>query len=340
MYRAVKFIIAVTVGVLGVTQITACDSSDSSAKNIKVGVVWGGRGDQSFSDSAAKGLDRAKNQLGITTEELTIPSTASEADYESLLEQPIQSGCDPIIAVGSQLANAVKVEAQKHPEIKFAIVDDSSVKLPNVTSLVFSEEQSSYLVGVAAALKSKSDIIGFIGGVDIPVIHKFEAGFAAGVKSVKPDNRVISKYLTKPPDFAGFISPELGKTAANDLLDAGADVIYSAAGGSGVGVIAAVNAHGGAWAIGVDSDQYQQSSLAPYRNVILTSALKNVDAAVFDYVKSVEDGKPLTGIQRFSLSNNGVGYATSGGFLDDATKQRIGKAKQDIISGTVNVPTE
>jgi basic membrane protein A len=225
----------------------------------------GGRGDFSFNDSAGRGLDKAKTDFGIQTKELQATPTDSDADRASRLDQLAQNGYNPIIAIGFAYSAALKTEAAKYPNIKFAIVDDASNTAANITNLVFTEEQSSYLVGVAAALKSKTNTVGFIGGVDVPLIHKFQAGFQAGVASVKPSDKVLVKYLTPAGNFAGFSSPNLGKAAAQGMLSQGADVIYSAAGSSGNGAIEAVHAQPGAWAIGVDSDQYNLPGLAQYK---------------------------------------------------------------------------
>ena len=186
--------------------------------------------------------------------------------------------------------------ATDFPDTTFFIIDDSSVTLPNVKSLVFAEEQGSYLVGAAAALKSTKGNVGFIGGVDTPLLEKFEAGFKAGAKKAKPGITVQSKYLSQPPDFSGFGSPDKGRETANGMYDAGADVVYAAAGGSGVGVFQAALAKG-TKAIGVDSDQYQSVGDASLQPVILTSMIKRVDVAVFSALQKFtaeEDTRPVT----------------------------------------------
>jgi basic membrane protein A len=355
--RVTKIAAAVLCGSLGVTALTACGSNSTSsgsaggtstssagssaaAGGLKVGMAYdvGGRGDHSFNDSAAAGLDKAVKDFGVQTKELQATNGESDADRAAKLDQLAANGYNPIIAIGFNYAAAVGIEAKKYPNVKFAIVDDSSNNLSNVTNLVFTEEQSSYLVGVAAALKSKTGTVGFIGGVDVPLIHKFQAGFQAGVKSVKPNDKILVKYLTPAGNFAGFSSPNLGQAAAEGQLSQGADVIYAAAGSSGDGAIKAVHTHGNAWSIGVDSDQYNLPGLAAYKSTILTSALKNVDVAVYNYIKSIHDGSPLTGTQRFDLKSGGVGYSTSGGFVNDI-KPQLDKATQDITSGKVTVPT-
>src|SRR6478609_7504665 len=187
----------------------------------------GGRGDQSFNDSAARGLEQAKTELGATINEAEAKAGESEGDKEQRLKSLVSSGYNPIIAVGFVYQDAVDKVAKENPNVKFAIIDSSAADQPsNVTSLTFSEEQGSYLAGVAAANKSQAKHIGFIGGVQSELIKKFEAGYTAGAKSVDPNIQVEVTYLTTPPDFTGFSDPGKGKQAAQGQLDKGADVIY------------------------------------------------------------------------------------------------------------------
>jgi basic membrane protein A len=238
--------------------------------------------------------------------------------------------------VGFAYAGALKKVAAEFPEIKFAIVDSSDVKANNITNLVFAENEGSFLVGAAAALKSKKANVGFVGGVQTPLIAKFDAGYEAGAKAVNPKITVQKKYLTQPPDFGGFNDPAKGKTAAQGMIDAGADVIYHAAGGSGSGVFEAAKA-GNAEAIGVDSDQAKTAAPA-VRDVILTSMVKRVDVAVFDFIKSVQDGSVKAGDQVYDLKRGGIDYATTGGQVDDI-KAKLDAYKKQIIDGKITVPT-
>ena len=181
--------------------------------------------------------------------------------------------------------------AAANPEVNFAIVDDASLAdVPNVASLTFAEEQGSYLVGVAAGKKTKTNKVGFIGGVNIPLIQKFQAGFEAGVKAANPAATVTAKYITEPPDFAGFNSPQQGETIATGMYNDGIDIIYAAAGGSGAGVFKAAKATGNL-GIGVDSDQYNSPTLADVKDVIMTSMLKKVDVATYDFITSAVNGE-------------------------------------------------
>lgn len=304
-----------------------------------VGIIYDitGRGDKSFNDAAAAGLDQAKSEFGLSVEEST---PTGDGDRAQRLDLAAQNGDGLVIAVGFLFADALGVSAPNYPDTKFAIIDDASIAADNVASLVFAEEQGSFLVGVAAALKTQSNHVGFIGGVEIELIQKFEAGFTAGVHAVDPAIVVDVAYLTQPPDFTGFNAPDKGKETAAAMYEAGADVIYSAAGGSGLGAFEAAKeagAPGEVWAIGVDSDQYNlvSADLQPY---ILTSMLKKVDVAVYETAKAYAEGSFAAGTQVFDLARDGVGYSTTGGFVDDIASE-IDGYKEQIISGEIEVPT-
>jgi basic membrane protein A and related proteins len=327
----------------GGKKTTTGNSGGAEAKKtLKVGMAYdiGGRGDQSFNDAAARGLDKVRTDLDIKTEELSAKVGEPDTDKEARLKLLASSGYNPVIGVGFAYTAAVIKIAKDFPNTKFLVVDADQCKVEgaNVTGACFSEEQGSFLVGAAAALKSTAGKIGFIGGVNVPLIHKFEAGYEAGAKAAKPSIKILpAKYLTQPPNFDGFKNPALGSEAAKGQLDKGADVIYQAAGGAGIGVIKTVGA-AKKLAIGVDSDQYNQPALADVKDYILTSMVKGVDVAVFDFVKAVSDGTAAAGTKQYDLSNNGVGYATSGGKVDDI-KAKLDGFKADIISGKIKVPT-
>ena len=227
--------------------------------------------------------------------------------------------------------------AAEYPDVHFAIIDDASlVDVPNVASLTFAEHEGSFLVGAAAALKSEAGHIGFVGGVQVPLIEKFQAGYEAGAKTVNPDITIDVQYLTQPPDFSGFGDPAKGKTAAEGMYQNGADIVYHAAGGSGGGVFEAAS-EAGALAIGVDSDQYNTADPS-VQDVILTSMLKNVNVAVYEYLTEVAGGTFPAGETVYDLSVDGVGYSTSGGFVDDIAAD-LDAYKQQIIDGEIEVPT-
>jgi basic membrane protein A len=320
----------------------SASSSSSSGKKLKVGMAYdvGGRGDQSFNDAAAAGLDKAKSELGVDTKEAAAVNGENEAAREERLQQLVDAGYTHVVAVGFAYAASVGKAAKDNPDVHFAIVDDASAdsKGPNVDQITFAENEGSFLVGAAAALKTKTNHIGFVGGVNVPLIKKFEAGYIAGAKAVKPDIKIDSQYLTQPPDFSGFGDPAKGKTAAEGMFQKGADIVYHAAGGSGGGVFTAAKAAGpNHWAIGVDSDQ-ALTAPAAVRDIILTSMIKKVDVAVYDFIKSASDGKELTGNNVYDLKAGGVDYSTTGDHLSDV-KAKLDAYKQDIISGKIKVPT-
>ncbi|MEV0177991.1 BMP family ABC transporter substrate-binding protein [Streptomyces sp. NPDC050625] len=334
--------LAVTMSACGSSSTSSSSSSADGAKSKGIGLAYdiGGKGDQSFNDAAYAGFQKAQTEFKIGGRDVEPSDNETDADKVQRLEQLAKSGYNPIIGVGYVYAPAVKEVAAKYPKITFGVIDDNTITAKNVADMVFHEEQSSYLAGVAAAKATKKNHVGFIGGVDIPLIHKFEAGFIQGAQSVNPKIKIEKQYLTQTPQEGGFSSPDKGENAAKGQIDSGADVIYAAAGLSGQGVIKAAAEHK-IWAIGVDSDQYKQDALAKYKNYILTSALKNVEGAVYDLTKSVVDKKPLSGEVRGDLKSGGVGIADSNPtFKNDADIQAaIKKAEEGIKNGTIVVKT-
>lgn len=326
---------------------TACGGKSSSdagsdSKEAKAALAYdiGGRGDQSFNDAAYAGLVKAEKELGFKGAEAEPSDGESDADKVQRLTTLARAGNNPVIGVGFAYAPAIKKVAPKFPKITFGIIDDASVTGENIANLVFNEEQGSYLAGVAAAKVTKTKTVGFLGGVETPLIKKFQAGFEQGVKDTDPSVKVLSQYLTQPPNFDGFSKPDLGKAAAQGQLDKKADVVYAAAGNAGSGSIEAT-AKAGKWAIGVDSDQYSQKGLAAYKAQILTSVTKDVSGSVFNLIKSVKDGKPQTGEIRFGLDKDGVDLAGSNPAFAKMTEvtAAVDKAKKAIIDGTVTVKT-
>ncbi|MFB0629876.1 BMP family protein [Streptomyces sp. AB3(2024)] len=321
---------------------SSSSSSSSETKSAGAAIAYdvGGRGDQSFNDAAYAGLEKAAKDLKVKTAEAEPTEGESEADKVQRLTELARKGNNPVIGVGFSYAPAIKKVAAKFPNTTFGIIDDTSVTEKNIANLVFNEEQGSYLAGVAAAKASKSNTVGFIGGVEVPLIKKFQAGFEQGVKDTNPNAKVLSAYLTQPPDFSGFAKPDLGKATAKGQLDGGADVIYAAAGLAGSGAIEAASS-AGKWAIGVDSDQYNQAGLSKYKDHILTSVTKDVSDAVYNLIKSVKDGKPESGEVRYGLDKNGVGLADSNPKYKEMTDvtAAVEKAKADIIAKKITVKT-
>jgi basic membrane protein A len=343
----------VAAALIGAMSLTACGDDDNDgggggtagpSSDLKIGLAYdiGGRGDKSFNDSAAVGLDKAKSEFGIqanNVRELSARANETDTDRATRLDLLAKGGFNPIIAVGFAYAKALSQVAPKYPDVKFGIVDATTfdVKGPNISNLIFAEEQGSYLVGAAAALKSTTGTVGFVGGCSVPLIAKFEAGFKAGAEKGKAGTKVVTKYLSTPQQgCTGFNDPAAGSEAAKGMYDGGADVVYQAAGGSGTGVFQAAKA-ANKLAVGVDSDQYQTADEA-VRDVIITSMIKRVDVAVYNYLKSAKDDQFKAGEQVFDLKADGVGYSTSGGKIDDI-KTQLDELKGQIVDGTIKVPT-
>ncbi|MFJ4339136.1 BMP family protein [Streptomyces sp. NPDC088915] len=317
-------------------------SSSSDSKTVTAAIAYdiGGRGDQSFNDAAYAGLQKAEKELGVKGKEAEPSEGEGDADKVQRLTALARSGSNPVIGVGFAYAPAIAKVAKAYPKTTFGLIDDTSVTAPNIANLVFNEEQGSYLAGVAAAKTSKTGTVGFIGGVEVPLIKKFQAGFEQGAKDTNPKVKVLVQYLTQPPNFDGFSKPDLGKAAAQGQLDKGADVIYAAAGLAGSGSIEAAAA-ADKWAIGVDSDQYNQAGLASYKDHILTSVTKDVSDSVFNLIKSVKDGKPQTGEIRYGLAQDGVGLSDSNPAYKKMTDviAAVNEAKKNIVDGKITVKT-
>ena len=353
-----KLAVTSTVAILSLG-LTACGSNSTTDKSsapagsggssssggtapMKVGLAFdvGGRGDQSFNDSATRGLDEAKKLFGIQPTEVAASQNENDAARVSRLQQLAQSGNQAVIAVGFNYASAVGKVAKQFPNVKFAVIDDNTdaSKGPNIDQITFTEEQGSYLAGAAAALKSKSGHIGFIGGVETSLIKKFEAGYIAGAKKINPNIKVDSAYLTQVPDYSGFASPAKANIAAKGMYQNGADIVYHASGKSGSGVFDAAKAAGtGKWAIGVDSDQALTAAPA-VRPIILTSMVKGVDVGVLAFLKSVHEGSFKAGNHVYDLKAGGVSLSTTGGHIDDI-KAKLDELKKGIEDGTIKVPT-
>lgn len=303
--------------------------SGGGKSGLKVGLVFdsGGRGDKSFNDSAYAGLQRAEKELGVEGKSI---DSRKESDYETNLGAMAEQGCDLVIAVGLAQGNALTAIAPKYPDVKFAILD-SVVEGPNVRSLLFTEEQGSYLAGYAAGLATKTGKVGFVGGQKIPLIEKFEAGYTAGAKAANPKVEVLpSKYTGSWEDVA------LGKAAARTLFDQGADIVYHAAGRAGLGVIDAAR-DTKKFAIGVDGNQDGE---APGQ--VLTSMIKRVDNAVFQTIQDVIDGKYSAGSKVYDLASGGVGlsdFEFTKDLIGADNLKKLDEVAEEIKSGKVKAPT-
>lgn len=343
----------------------------SKQKALKVGLVTdvGGRGDHSFNDSALRGLElwgAGKKVEGggyrdVTPEELkeTLPGDLATRgiapvnvtpvvlqskmpeDYEPNLQTLVDEGVSLAIGVGFMLENAVETVARRNPDAKFLLIDSPLVSaegkpytLPNVRTVMYREEQGSFLVGALAGLVSKSGKVGFVGGMEVPLIKKFEAGFRAGVAATNPKATVLVNYT------GSFDRVSVGKQVGQDLVNKGADVIYHAAGSDGLGVIQAVKearaANKPVFVIGVDSDQ---SHLAP--EAVLTSMLKRVDLGVYEAVRDLSQGKLEGGDVMLGLGEGGVTYAPVRVDFPGKTEalQKVEELRARVISGELQVPT-
>ena len=288
----------------------------------KIGLITdvGGVNDGSFNQSAWEGLEKAGEELGV---EVNYLESATDADYQPNMETFVDEDYDLIISVGYMLADATREAAEANPDTKFAIIDDSSIDLPNVTSLMFKAEQASYLVGYVAGLTTKTNNIGFVVGMTNETMNQFGYGYCAGAIDANPDITVQQFNANSFADSA------TGKTMANTAITNGADIVFQAAGATGLGVIDACQ-EAGVYAIGVDSDQ---SSIAP--KTVLTSAMKRVDNAVYDAVQELIDDKLEGGVQTFDLAAGGVDIAPSQDLISDDVIKAVDEVKEKIISGDV-----
>lgn len=291
----------------------------------KIGLITdvGGVNDGSFNQSAWEGLEKAGEELGV---EVNYLESATDADYQPNMETFVDEDYDLIISVGYMLADATREAAEANPDTKFAIIDDSSIGLPNVTSLMFKAEQASYLVGYVAGLTTKTNNIGFVVGMTNETMNQFGYGYCAGAIDANPDITVQQFNANSFADSA------TGKTMANTAITNGADIVFQAAGATGLGVIEACQ-EAGVYAIGVDSDQ---SSIAP--KTVLTSAMKRVDNAVYDAVQELIDDKLEGGVQTFDLAAGGVDIAPSQDLISDDVIKAVDEVKEKIISGDVVIP--
>ena len=324
-----KKILALVLALCMIFALAACGQKAApAAAKVKIGMVTdvGGVNDKSFNQTSWEGLQAlAKEDSRF---EVNYLESKTDADYQTNINTFIDEKYDLIISVGYMLADATRAAAEANPDQKFAIIDDDTcADLPNVACLMFAQEQASYLVGLVAGSVTQSKTVGYVQGMVFPSMNKFGVGFISGVLAVCPDATVLQYNANNFGDSAG------GSTAAKDMITKGADVIYHAAGGTGMGVIEACNEEG-IWAIGVDTDQ---SNLAP--DHVITSAMKRVDVASQDISKAVADGTFASGVHLYDLSNGGVDLAPTRTHIPADVLAVVEQAKADIIAGKVTVPT-
>ncbi len=288
----------------------------------------GGKDDKSFNTAAFKGATEAKNKLGITLKEIEV---SDDNLFEPAMRSFSQKKFDLILAIGVSQGETVKKLCKELPNQKFAIVD-SKVECPNVAALMFEEHEGSYIVGYIAGLKSKTGMVGFIGGMDIPLIRRFEMAYFQGAKAANSKIKTVSNYIGVTGE--AWNNPTKGKELAQSQYGRGADIIYVAAGASNNGAFDAAESMK-KFAIGVDSNQ---NWIKP--GLILTSMLKRVDTAVFDTIKDFKEGKFNAGVHSFGLKNNGIDWALDEHneklFTKDEIK-KINEIKVDIIKGKIKV---
>lgn len=305
-------------------------SAESGEKKTKVGIVFdiGGKDDRSFNAAANVGMLRAKKDLPIVLRDV---EPGDPTSIEPAMRAFAQFGYNLITGVGFAQEPVVKAVARDYPQLHFVLID-SYVDLPNVASLLFKEHEGSFLVGMIAACKNQTGTIGFVGGMDIPLIHKFATGYEEGARYVKPDIRVLKNYVGITD--TAWNNPGKGRELANSQYEQGADVIFQAAGNSGLGVFDAAEAYK-KFAIGVDANQ---NWIKP--GFILTSMLKRIDNAVYSLVKEEVEGRFKGGKHVYGLDNDGVGYALdeyNKNLIPDWVIQKVEQARKDIIAGKIKV---
>ena len=335
LIASVVFSFMLVVGGCGTNSSTrsndATSSEDTAAnKGIKIGMVTdtGGVNDKSFNQSVWETLLKVKQETGVSVKYL---QSKNDQDYAPNLNQFIKGQYDLIWAVGAPLKDATEKAAAQNPERHIAIVDEV-VNAPNVKSITFAEEEGSYLVGIVAGLMTKTNKIGFVGGMELPLIKKFQLGFAAGVAAVNPKAKVSVNYT------GDFSRPDLGKAAAATIYNDGADIIYHASGATGTGVFNEAMSRkkqgNNVWVIGVDQDQ---SKLFGH-DITLTSMIKRVDRAVDKVCKEVIKNDFKGGEERFTLKDDGVGLPDTNKNVPKDVLEKVELYKQKIINGEIKVP--
>jgi len=337
MLRATLCVLALAgLALAGCGSKSETPAAGGSSEAYPVGLVFdvGGRGDKSFNDAAYRGLERAQKELGITFQTL---ETGEGADREAQMRQLAANGSKLVFGVGFLFTDDIKQLAKEFPDVKFACVDFTVTPgeslPPNLVALKFREEEGSFLVGALAAMVSKTGKVGFVGGMEIPLIKKFEAGYIAGVKAVRPRTEVLVKYAGSTG--TAFKDPAKGKELGLAEYHQGADVIFHASGSTGLGVFEAARELK-KLAIGVDSDQYDE---AP--GVVLTSMVKRVENSVFDTIRDTKAGQFKGGIREFGLAENGVDWvydARNQALVPAAAKATLDSLRAEIVAGRIAVP--
>ena len=334
--RLIGTLLAINALLLAAGAVAIRDPGQKAGAGIRVGLVFdiGGKNDKSFNEAAWRGLQRARDELGV---DVVYIEPTEGADRESALRTLAARKVDLVIGVGFIFGPDLERLSKQFPEVKFAGVDYSPSEgvgtLPNLVGLRFREQEGSFLVGAIAGLLTRTKVVGFVGGMKIPLIRKFEAGYEAGVHHVCPACRVVGAYAgTEPKAFA---DPTLGEELASAQYGQGADIIFHAAGKTGDGVFAAARQHG-ARAIGVDSDQYEAAPCC-----VMTSMVKRVDVAVVDIVKDIIAGKFHGGLLELGLAEHGVGFVADERnrlMLPIDVVEKANALGEQIVAGKIKVP--
>ena len=319
--RVVALVLALTV-----TAVTSL----VTAQDLSPAIVFdmGGKFDKSFNEAAYTGAERFKKETGIAYREFEV---TNETQREQALRNMARRGSQVVVGIGFSQASSLEKVAKEFPNLKFAIVD-AVVKAPNVQSIVFKEHEGSFLVGMAAALASKTGKVGFVGGMDIPLIRKFALGYEEGARHVNPRIEVFQNMTGTTP--AAWNDPTRGGELARSQFERGADVVYAAAGATGLGVLQAAKDKG-RLAIGVDSNQ---NHIHP--GTILTSMIKRVDLAVYETFKTAKDGTWKPGLRNLGIAEGGVGYALdqwNRSLITPEMEKRLEQTRADIVAGKIKV---
>ncbi|HUS29449.1 MAG TPA: BMP family ABC transporter substrate-binding protein [Kofleriaceae bacterium] len=337
--RLIGLLVVLNVALVIVGAVAVRAPTKAKGAGIRVGLVFdvGGKNDKSFNEAAYRGLERARTELGVRVQYIE-PSEG--ADRESAMRQLAAQNVDLVIGVGFIFGPDLERLSKQFPNVKFAGIDYSPSPgvgdLPNLAGLRFREHEGSFLVGAIAGLTTHSRIVGFVGGMKIPLIRKFEAGYEAGVKHVCPSCRVLSAYAGSEPK--AFADPPLGQELAAAQYGQGADIIFHAAGKTGDGVFAAARQRK-ARAIGVDSDQFESAPCC-----IVTSMVKRVDVAVVDVIKDVIEHRFQGGLHELGLAEHGVTFVADernqGRLLPLDVVQKVNVLREEIIAGKIVVPSQ
>ena len=341
LYVILSLILCLFVAGCAQKPATTVPAKSAETGKYRVGLVFdvGGRGDKSFNDAAYAGLEAAKKELGDKIEIKYLEPSGSGENREQLLRLLAQDKYDLVFGIGFMFTDAIRKVAKEFPQTKFALVDGYVPDLKsdsNIACLLYREQEGSFLVGAMAAMKTTSGKIGFVGGMQIPLIEKFEAGYIAGAKYVKPNVVVMSDYIGTTGD--AFKDPVKGKELALKQMGAGADILFHASGSSGLGVLEAVASQKKLF-IGVDSDQ-SLSAAEPQRQYVLTSMLKRVDVAVQDTIRKGEARNFKGGYQEFGVRENGVGYADNeyNRAIVAPLKSQLEEIRNRILAGNIKIP--